>query len=203
MRSVGAGVGEVRERQFQEMPDQPSSMTQEEFTRFEEQSTSRHEYVNGLVYAMGGASLAHNRIARRLLVALEAQLRDGPCEPFILDTKLEVRSDSDAIVYYPDLMVACRSPERTGSCVRNPALVAEILSPSTWHIDLREKVMCYGRVASIEEYLVLSQDEYRAILYRKADGWRPCIHAQPEALIEFRSIGMSLVLASVYEGTLC
>lgn len=203
MCTSGTGGGEVRERKFQETPDQPLFMTQEEYMRLEEKSALRHEYVNGLVYAMGGASLAHNRIARRLLAALETFLLGGPCEPFILDAKLEIRIDSDQIVYYPDLMVACRPQEQTGTCVRNPVLVTEILSPSTRHIDLREKVMCYGRVASIEEYLVLSQDECRAILYRRAEGWRPRVHARPDALIEFRSIGMSWALASVYEGTLC
>ncbi len=152
---------------------------------------------------MGRASLAHKRIARRLLVALEAFLLDSPCGPFILDAKLETRIDCSEIVYYPDLMVACRPQERAGTGVRNPVLAVEILCPSTRQIDVREKVVRYGRVDAIEEYLVLSQDAYRAILYRKADGWRVRVQAPSDALIELRSSGMSRVLASAQEGSLC
>lgn len=62
--------------------------------------------------------------------------------------------------------------------------------------------MTYRRVQSIEEYLVLAQDEYRAVLHRGAEGWRPCVHARPDALIECRCMGLSLPLGRVYEGTL-
>src|SRR5512146_1343374 len=98
----------VREARPETVSEEPLFMTWEEYLAFEEQSPYRHEYVNGTVYAMSGASLAHNRIAQELVVAFRSHLRDGPCEPFFLEAKLEIRAGRDQIMYYPDVMVSCR-----------------------------------------------------------------------------------------------
>jgi Uma2 family endonuclease len=86
--------------------------------------------------------------------------------------------------------------------VRNPKLVVEILSPSTKHIDRREKAMTYRRIASVEEYVLVAQDELEVIVQRRAENWRPQSCAAREAMVEFRSIGLSVPLAQIYEGTL-
>jgi hypothetical protein len=80
-------------------------MTLDEYMEFEEQSAFRHEYVNGVVYAMSRPSIAHARITRKLLVAFETHLRGSPCEPFA--SKLRIRSETDEIFYCPDVVVAC------------------------------------------------------------------------------------------------
>lgn len=192
----------VREAQPEYRSGEPHYMTWDEYLAFEEQSPHRHEYVNGAVYAMGGASLAHNRIARELVVAFRSHLRGGPCEPFFLEAKLEIRAGSDTIMYYPDVMVSCRAEDRSEQAVRNPTLVVEILSRSTQHIDRREKAMTYQRVESIEEYVLIAQDQPRVIVHRRADGWRPMLHSGLDALIELRSIGLRIAVAQIYEGTL-
>jgi Uma2 family endonuclease len=177
-------------------------MTWEEYLAFEEQSPYRHEYVNGTVYAMSGASLAHNRIAQKLVAAFGAHLEGGPCEPFFLEAKLEIRTGRDKIMYYPDVMVSCRPEDRTDQIVRNPTLVVEILSKSTQHIDRREKAMTYQRVAAIEEYVLISQNQPRVIVHRRTEDWRPMLYAEKAALVEFRSIGLSLPLEQIYQGVL-
>jgi Uma2 family endonuclease len=181
---------------------QPPFMTVDEYLAFEEKSLLRHEYVNGTLYAMSGPSVAHARIARELVVALRNHLRGGPCEPFSTDLKLLIRSETDEIFYYPDAMVACRREDWGTHYVRNPKLVAETLSPSTQHIDRREKAMTYRRVASIEEYVLLAQDDHEITVQRRAENWRPQLYTGPEAIAEFRSIGLSVPLAQIYEGTL-
>lgn len=177
-------------------------MTWEEYLAFEEQSPYRHEYVNGTVYAMSGASLAHNRIAQKLVAAFGAHLEGGPCEPFFLEAKLEIRTGRDKIMYYPDVMVSCRPEDRTDQIVRNPKLVVEILSKSTQHIDRREKAMTYQRVAAIEEYVLISQNQPRVIVHRRAEDWRPMLYTETAAWVEFRSIGLSLPLEQMYQGVL-
>jgi Uma2 family endonuclease len=177
-------------------------MTVDEYLQFEEQSPLRHEYVNGAIYAMTGASLAHVRITRELVSAFRGHLRGGPCEPFSTDLKLLIRSDTDEIFYYPDVMVACQREHWGPNYVRNPKLVAEILSPSTQHIDRREKAMTYRRIASVEEYVLLAQDDHKVIVHRRAENWRPQSYSGPEATVEFRLIGLSVPLAQIYEGTL-
>lgn len=85
--------------------------------------------------------------------------------------------------------------------VRNPKLVVEILSNSTQHVDRREKAMTYQRVEAIEEYVLIAQNQPRVIVHRRADDWSPVLHSSMDARVEFRSIGLSLALAQIYEGT--
>jgi Uma2 family endonuclease len=193
----------VREAQPEYLAEEePLFMTWEEYLAFEEQSPYRHEYVNGTVYAMSGASLAHNRIAQELVVAFRSHLRGSPCEPFFLEAKLEIRTGRDKIMYYPDAMVSCRPEDRTDKVVRNPKLVVEILSKSTQHIDRREKAMIYERVEAIEEYVLIAQNQPRVIVHRRAEGWRPVLYSAMEAQVEFRSIGLEMPVTQIYEGTL-
>lgn len=194
----------VREAQPEYVSEgaEPLFMTWEEYLAFEEQSPYRHEYINGAVYAMGGASLAHNQIAQALVVALRSHLRGGPCKPFFLEAKLEIRTGRDKIMYYPDAMVSCRPEDRTDQIVRNPKLVMEILSRSTQHIDRREKAMTYQRVEAIEEYVLIAQNRPRVIVHRRADDWRAMLYSAMDTRVEFRSIGLHMTLAQIYEGTL-
>jgi Uma2 family endonuclease len=193
----------VREAQPEYLSDkEPLFMTWEEYLTFEESSPDRHEYINGIVYAMSGASLAHNQIAQELVVAFRSHLRGSPCRPFLLEAKLEIRAGNDEIMYYPDVMVSCRPEDRTDQVVRNPKLVVEILSKFTQHIDRREKAMTYQRVEAIEEYVLIAQDQPRVIIHRRAEGWRPTLYSSMDARVEFHSIGLQMPLAQIYEGTL-
>ena len=192
----------VREARPEYPSEEPLFMSWDEYLAFEEQSPYRHEYVNGAVYAMSGASLAHNRIAQELVVALRSHLRGGPCEPFFLEAKLEIRAGRDRIMYYPDVMVSCRPEDRTDQSVRNPKLVVEILSKSTQHIDRREKAMTYQRVEAIEEYVLIAQQQPRVIAHRRAEGWRPMLSSGIDARVDFRSIGLAMTLRQIYAGTL-
>jgi Uma2 family endonuclease len=190
----------IEEPQHAQAP--PPFMSLEEYMEFEEHTQFRHEYVNGVVYAMSGPSVAHVRITGELFVALKTHLRGRPCEPFATDLKLRICSDTDEIVYYPDVIVACNRDEWGKNYVCNPKLVVEVLSPSTAHIDRREKAMTYRRIASIEEYAQLEQHEHRIIVHRRAESWQPHMYEGPQAIAEFRSVGLSVPLARIYEGTL-
>jgi Uma2 family endonuclease len=180
-----------------------SYMTPEEYFEFEKNAELRHEYVNGYVYARSGSSLAHVRITGELLIAFETHLRGRqPCEAFATQAKLWIHTDTDDIVYYPDLVVACNREEWGEYYVCNPKLVIEVLSPSTKHIDRREKAMTYRRVASIEEYALLKQDEHELTLHRRAEAWKPHMYSGPQAIAEFRSVGLSVPLSQIYADTL-
>ena len=177
-------------------------MTVEEYLEFEERSTTRHEYINGVVHAMCGASLAHNRIVTRLHLALEKRLGGGPCEIFLQDLKLKVESDADNLFYYPDVMVACDKQGWGEHFIHNPKLVIEVLSPTTQSIDLREKALSYKRLPSVEEYVVVAQKECRVTVYRRAERWEPQIYSGPEAMLELRSVGLTVPLDEVYRTAL-
>jgi len=173
-------------------------MTLEEFFNFEEHSKIRHEYVNGAVFAMSGASVAHERIRHRLAMAFGNHLAGGPCEVFSSGMQLVIRREASEICYHPDVMVDCRRDAWGSHFVRNPTLVLEILSPSTQLTDRREKLQNYRLIGSVEEYVLAAQDEHKLTIYRRADGWRPKVCAGAEAAAEFCSIGLVLPLDAVY-----
>lgn len=147
---------------------------------------------------MSGATVVHNRITFRLATALSNRLHGGPCEVFVNDLKLKLELDSDEIFYYPDVMVACRPGEWGKDFIRGPKLVAEVLSPSTQHIDRREKALSYHRAKAIEEYLVLSQTERRVLIHRRAERWQLDTVCGSKAVVELRSLGISVPMEEIY-----
>lgn len=141
------------------------NMTPEEYLREEESSSCKHEFVNGQVYAMVGASEAHNVIAVNLVSALRHHLRGTGCRAFMADMK--VRVEASNCFYYPDVMVTCEQFNAKSVYKTAPVLICEILSPSTAETDLREKLNAYRQLPSLREYLVVHQDEPLVERYTK------------------------------------
>ncbi len=192
----------VQERKAVYAVEPPPYMTVEEYLQFEERSPTRHEYVNGVVHAMSGASLTHNRIVTRLHKAIDKRLGGSPCETFIQDLKLKLTPGSDKFFYYPDLMVSCDRAGWFEEWIVNPCLVVEVLSTSTKHIDRREKATTYRRIESIEEYVIVAQHTAQFTIHRRAENWIPQLVSGLDATAELRSVGMSVPLAEIYEDVL-
>lgn len=165
----------------------------------EKNSLLRHEYVDGEVYAMVGGSLAHNRIANNLNLALSAHLRGTPCRVYIADVK--VRVDAANAFYYPDVMVTCAPQNLKAYFITDPCLIIEILSPSTEATDRREKFLAYQKLASLKEYALVAQDRPQVEIFRRIDSgeWEVESYRQDETA-SFRSVDFSLSIAAVYEG---
>lgn len=193
------GFSGVRELAV-EYVEEPLYMTEAEYLEFEQSSPMRHEYVNGYVHAMSGASMPHGRIVSRLHVALGKRLGDGPCETFVQDVKLMVDTASDRNYLYPDIMVSCDREGWREKWLLNPRLIVEVLSPSTQHIDRREKAATYRKVPGMEEYVIVAQSSCQLTIFRRAEGWVAEILSGPEAVAEFRSLGVSIPLAEIYRG---
>jgi Uma2 family endonuclease len=85
------------------MTMQPQLFSVDDYLQGELHAKLRHEFVDGQVFAMAGASASHNRICIRALMALEPMALAAGCMSFMADMKLRVRD----CVYYPDLMVIC------------------------------------------------------------------------------------------------
>jgi Uma2 family endonuclease len=179
----------------------PPFMTLEEFFQFDEHSATRYEYVNGVVFAMSAPSVAHQRILHRLAVAFGNHLGRGPCQVFSSGTQLLIQSEATELCYLPDIMVDCRRDWDKQS-VRSPKLVIEILSPTTQLTDRREKLQNYRLIDSVEEYVLVAQNEHKLTIYRRADGWRQEVCAGADAVVEFRSISLLLPLKEVYDDIL-
>ncbi|HLG16409.1 MAG TPA: Uma2 family endonuclease [Blastocatellia bacterium] len=174
-------------------------MTVAEYLESEKNGTVRHEYLDGDIYAMSGASKRHNLVANNLNSGLREGLRGGPCQVFFVDVKVYIEAVNT--FYYPDVVVACDPEDNDEYFVRRPVLVVEVQSPSTAAIDRREKLMAYRKLESLREYLLLSQDAISAEVFRRdeqGDWWSEQLGSDSELRLE--SVGLALPLQALYEG---
>lgn len=140
-------------------------LTVEEYLRLELNSDERHEYVRGFIYAMVGATAAHNIIALRIASTLLQHIdhHGGPCKVFASDMK--VRTDN--AFYYPDVLVACGHIENDSVFQAYPSVIIEVLSESTESRDRLEKLAAYQSISSLHEYALVSQDNIAIDIYRR------------------------------------
>ena len=183
-------------------PVEHRRLTVDEYLEFEARSELRHEYIDGAVYAMSGVSEDHDLITGNLFAAIHGHLRGGPCKPHTSDFKLRLKIDQKDLFYYPDIMVACTREGVDTHYLHYPKLVVEVLSPSTESIDRREKFLSYRQIATVEEYVLLSQHTEQITIYRRPEQWVPRVHTGSDDIAEFQSIGLSLTLRQIYEGVL-
>jgi Uma2 family endonuclease len=144
----------------------------EEYLRIEESSSVRHEYVDGVLFAMVGEKLRHNAITVNLVSRLHAAAGSGSCRAFVNNIKVMVANDK---IYYPDIVVTCDPGDIGPLIVHNPCLIIEVLSPSTQATDRREKLTAYRGIATLLSYLMVSQDEPRVDRYWRdspGDTWK-------------------------------
>lgn len=150
---------------------QPNLLTPEEYLEGERQSPIRYEYLAGVVYAMVGGTVAHNRAIRRMSEALTRRKGTHPCEVFVSDIKLNIADQSR--YYYPDVMVLCEPVDDQAIAVQNPCLVVEVLSPSTEATDRREKWLAYQTIETLREYILVDPDKPHVELWRRQSfGWK-------------------------------
>jgi Uma2 family endonuclease len=141
----------------------------EEFVAWEADQEASHEYVDGDIVLMSGASETHELVSGLLFssVLTSVLATRRPCRVFKSDRMLRIGQ----VVRKPDVMVCCR-PAAHRLYEDDADAVAEVLSPSTKSIDLAEKLAEYGQLRSIKEYLVIDPEAHRAMLYQRHDlGW--------------------------------
>jgi Uma2 family endonuclease len=141
-----------------------ANLSIEEYLKLEESSAVRHEYIAGHIFAMAGSSEAHNVICVNLVALLHAHLSKTGCRVFTNDMRVKIEAANS--FYYPDIMVTCEPIDAKSVFKKAPILIAEVLSPSTKHIDRREKLMAYRQLPSLIEYVIVHQDRYRIEVYR-------------------------------------
>jgi len=161
-------------------------------------SDVRHEYLNGEMYAMAGGSRNHNRITLNIASELRSALEGKPCEPFMVDMKLHIELGMDEVGYYPDVMVSCDPTDDDTHYIENPTVIFEVLSKSTQRIDTREKLLAYQAVPKLAVYVMLHQDQMRAIVHRRSNQWWPEITEGADAVLTLDEIGVHLPLQRLY-----
>lgn len=177
-------------------------LTELEYLDQERQAENRSEFYRGQIYAMAGASRAHNLITVNLTRELSQRLKGCPCEVYSSDMKVKVKPSG--LYTYPDVTVVCGEPrfdDAQNDILLNPKIIIEVLSPSTEAYDRGDKFEHYRRLASLSDYILVSQHRCRIEHFsRQADGrWLLIEVNDLQADLALDSIGCALPLAEIYE----
>ncbi len=178
----------------------PNYFTRDEYLHWEEQQEEKHEYVDGQIIAMAGASENHIDITTNLTMIIANRLRGTHCKIFPSDMRLRI--DSENIYYYPDLLVTCDEGDRQTKTYKSyPCLIIEVLSESTEAKDRGKKFAHYQKIETLKEYVLVSQWEQRIEVFRRTDRqfWLLQTYGNDET-IELQTINLQIPISMIYEG---
>ena len=170
--------------------------TVEQYLAIDDACAHKNEFRDGVVYAMGGATDDHGRIAMNLAGAINVHLPDR-CDTFQGDMRLKIRAAVDNDYYYPDVLVTCSELDRSKIFREHPTLVIEVLSPSSERIDRGEKFLAYTQISSLTEYVIVAQSVPQIDIFRRSDAWRGASYFI-EDQVTFESIGLTMPVSQIY-----
>lgn len=171
----------------------------EEYLTQEKLSPIKHEYIDGQVYAMAGASDAHVTIAGNLFALLRNYLRGSGCRVYMSDMKAHIETANT--FYYPDVMVTCDARDKAlPNHKKYPCLIVEVLSESTEAFDRGDKFINYQQLPTLQEYILINQKRQRLECFRRnAEGlWVLYAYTQGSE-IHLASIDFRTNIDNLYE----
>lgn len=179
------------------------TMTYAEYLALERSSPQKHEFLRGAVWAMAGGTPSHARIATNIASGLVVALKGRPCAVFNSDLRVRVEETNRST--YPDVTVVC-SKQITATddedAIVNPTLIVEVLSDSTEASDRGEKFAHLQRLASLKEYVLVSQREQRIEIFRRGSGPTWTFTPFTSGRVELSSVDVVLDMADVYANPL-
>jgi len=135
-----------------------SKISESEYLEYEAASDIKHEYYQGEIFAMAGASREHNLITANIIGELRNQLKKRPCRLYASDMRLQI--EATGFYTYPDVMVVCGQEkflDEKETTLLNPDIIIEVLSDSTEGYDRGVKFSHYRKLRSLQEYVIVSQ----------------------------------------------
>jgi Uma2 family endonuclease len=179
--------------------------TYADYLAVEQGSTTRHEYIDGVIVAMAGGSDEHNAITNKLVALCVVRLT-GECRSYSPDQRFWIAATRRG--RYSDGSIICGPPEHPAhdsQATTNPIVVIEVLSPSSEGDDGGDKRHDFQSLASLQAYVVAAQDEPRVRVYRRTQGgeWggEPDVYRDGQSF-ELPTLSSAIAVAAVYEGIL-
>lgn len=179
---------------------QQPRLTPEEYLQIEEQSSIKHEYIDGQIYAMAGTSDPHVTIVLNLATLLRSYVRGSGCRIYISDMKARIESLNR--FYYPDVLVTGDARDQeTSTHKRFPTLIVEVLSDSTEAFDRGDKFADYQNLESLREYVLISTKRQRVECCRRNEQglWVLQFYTPEQTSFRLDSIDFEGTLNALYE----
>ncbi len=172
-------------------------LTFEQYLELEEHELTRHEFVDGFMFAMAGASDNHNLISLNIASAARAAARGSSCRAYHTDMKLRT---PNGVGYYPDIFITCDDDDKGKKVKHHPCLIVEVLSSTTEDIDRGEKLFNYQKISSLKMYVLIRQDKkFLEVYKRNLDStWQYSI-LEENGSLEFACADFSMTLEEIYE----
>lgn len=172
--------------------------SEEEYLAFENDSPTKHEYLNGEIFAMAGARPCHNQVANNVAVALGALLRGRRCRGFNSDQRIYI--PQTGLNTYADGGVACGRWQihTDGMCLLNPVLLFEVLSSSTRDYDRGAKCDHYRQIPSLRHVLLIDQPTHLVEHYHREPGGPWDVTSMREGSLKLPDLGGAISLAEIY-----
>ena len=176
--------------------------TMEQYAALEDEADYKSEFIAGRIYAMSGGTPKHSAIAANIIFEVSRLFRRGPCQVFTSDLRVGIMPLD--VETYPDVTIICGEPHVNPfdkNSIINPAVIFEVLSPSTEAYDRGEKWARYRRLDSLQEYILVSQDTPLVEQYvrQSDDTWKFTFAEGTEAANVLSVLGVTLSLAEVYD----
>ena len=179
------------------------AISEDEYFEMLEKSIDKYEYWNGVAVAMAGGQPEHATIETNVVGELFQQLRGKICRTVVGDQAVKLAGSKGYA--FPDAIVVCGNPEyvtkRGISCLLNPTVVVEVLSPSTTSFDEMDKFAAYTAMRTIREYLIVSSNRHAVKLYSRQSAdevWRVRVYEDLTDAVDLESCGCRLTLSEIY-----
>lgn len=184
------------------IPQEKVPLTEEQYLAIERAAEFKSEFHGGEMFAMSGGSFEHSLIITNILGELRVRLKGRPCAPF--ESNLRLKITSSGLYTYPDAMVICGPPEFVDGhrdMVVNPTVIVEVLSPSSEAYDRGKKFEDYRTLASLKDYVLISQTHAAVEVYSRTDDgrWILSPFQGMDAVARIASIEVDLKLNEVYD----
>lgn len=182
-------------------PQLEPPVTPEEYLAFERQAEERHEFVDGIIYAMSGASLRHNQITANIIIGLGGQFKGRDCQAMASDMRVKV-NETDYV--YPDVIAVCGDVELEDEqfdTLLNPSVIIEVLSKSTQNYDKNKKMALYQNLSTVQDYVLVAQDQYRIEHYQRKsqNQWLLTVLTEPQQVLQLNSVKAEISVQDIYE----
>lgn len=175
-------------------------ISEDAYFALEKQTDTRHEFIDGHVYAMVGGSFNHGTLTGNIAGEIRNHLKGKPCRVFseAIKVKTPAVSGADSRYFYPDVVVDCTIEKADGNMLTTPVLIVEVLSDSTHKFDETLKFQIYATIPTLQEYILVEQNVAKIEIQRRCNNWAIEKYFLGDT-VTFETLGLTLTVEDIYD----
>ncbi|ASF45014.1 Uma2 family endonuclease [Methylovulum psychrotolerans] len=180
--------------QVRQTPIPIPRVTEADYLHAEQLADTRHEFIDGVVYAMAGSGYNHNCITVNISSFFGDHLKGTPCATFVAAMKVRLGRD----YVYPDVVVDCSKMGGDDYFATAPIVIVEVLSKSTRKTDTTTKLIRYINLPSLQEYMLIEPDFVSVQVLRRVNHWQSEYFYLGDS-VTLAALDLTLAVADIYD----